>query len=225
MEVDINQSLVNLEKSLQQVDSARSQVERVVNGAGELQKIVSNYLSVLSDLKTEIQNIQALLTEEESRLTNSNKSAVEQLSSKSDEILNIFKTDSEKITGDFEKNSNGCVANLSIQINNLSEHVVKLSELEAAYESAMLLVVELEKQIKKFANDTNVSQYALLKKIDECINSVGNNAKAINSQQSIISSDLQNLQSTLSDKSKLNLITTVAAAIIIAIVIIAMHLV
>ena len=55
MPYDINAALERLEKNLQNLDSAREQVENTVNASNNLKQIVIDYIESITELRSDIQ--------------------------------------------------------------------------------------------------------------------------------------------------------------------------
>lgn len=92
MEDRINKALGQLEKDLQKINSARSQVESTVKASTELQKVVSDYVSSVQALCVGLQAWESELRAREGTVSHEYEDAISRVNSTCTEIINSFST-------------------------------------------------------------------------------------------------------------------------------------
>ena len=91
MPYDINITLERLEHNLQDLDSARKQVENMVKANNELRKIVSEYVESITNLRNEILAWEEQLKQSEVGLSSQVQNAFSTLKESCDTISTRFR--------------------------------------------------------------------------------------------------------------------------------------
>lgn len=93
MAYDINQSLQRLEENLQQLDTARNQVESTVTASNQLQQAVTGYLSAISNFVEEVKGWKRHLTESQEQQANAARLSVGEVQQLCKQVAETFKED------------------------------------------------------------------------------------------------------------------------------------
>lgn len=126
MPYDINITLERLEHNLQDLDSARKQVENMVKANNELRKIVSEYVESITNLRNEILAWEEQLKQSEIGLSSQVQNAFSTLKESCDTISTRFRISTDETVSKFSK-----------QNAILTERVNELNELRKELKSAM----------------------------------------------------------------------------------------
>lgn len=170
MTYDINDALERLEKNLQDLDSARTQVEKTVAASLELQRLVSDYVSSVKTLGDGLQSWDLKLNAHDENLSKEYETAISRVNSSFAEIINTFKTDAEKISSDFKSKTDGSINKLTEQNNILSERVRDLNSVRDEIRKAtneIQVVKESLTQISKDLKDSQDNQDAVLNSLNQ----------------------------------------------------------
>ena len=126
MPYDINTALKRLEKNLQNLDSAREQVENTVNASNNLRQIVRDYIKSITELRSDI-------LEWEKQL----KQSQDNLSSKVQDTFTTLETSCDAISAKLKSSTNETLNKFSKQNIILGERVDELIILRKDLKSAM----------------------------------------------------------------------------------------
>ncbi len=158
MEERINQALDQLEKDLQEITSARNQVESTVKASTALQKVVGEYVLSVKTFCDSLKSWVADLRVRNSDIFNEYKEAIVKVNTTCAEIIESFKTDVEKTSTDFKNNTKSLVEQFTEQNNILSEHVQDLNILKEEILKATAEVQSIKGFLTQLSKDLKESQ-------------------------------------------------------------------
>lgn len=206
--MDINESLIRLENSLQQIDSARKQVEKVVTNAGTLQETVAGYLDVLKGLNGAVSRLKDMIVEQNEQLSQDMAEANTQLNNNSKQIANNFKATASNTASKFATDTNQSLSILQEKIDDITGQISELAQLEQAYESATQTVSQLNEQITTLANEVDESQKqqdtvlaTIERKVDTYNTNVNTNIGTITNLMTQLSGRVNSLQTSTNNIS------------------------
>lgn len=213
MPYDFNTALERLEKNLQDLDSARKQVEKIVKANTDLQSVVSEYVSSVKKLCSGLQAFEVNLRTQGESLSHEYEVAISRVNSTCTEINKSFGVFVEQTTSDFKNKTESIVENFSEQNRILTERVQNLNTLKDEINkttSEIQVIKESLAQIFKELKDSQENQNAVLVNIKQDIsvlNETVRNAEKNISQE--ISQTEQDLSATIKQtNSKIDNITT-----------------
>jgi chromosome segregation ATPase len=158
MEDRINHTLSQLEKDLQEINSARSQVESTVKASTELQNVVSEYVSSVQALCIGLQTWETNLTARGESLSHEYEAAVSRVNSTCTEIINSFGTVVEQTSTDFKSKTYSVIEKFIEQNKNLAGHVGQLKSLHDSLKKATDEVANIKKTLEILSKDLKDSQ-------------------------------------------------------------------
>ena len=189
-------SLAKMEESLNEVESARKQVESTVKASSELQKEVKEYVSAVKALCVRLQSWETDLSVRESSISHEYEAAITQINSTCTEVISSFETGIEKTSKDFKSKTESVIVKFSEQNEKLSE---KVKELVALQEHIKKATEEIESvkgalnEILKELKDSQDEQDATLD--DLKIKVLGLNEKIESSKDTVLQAITQSEQS------------------------------
>lgn len=188
MEDKINQTLAQLEKDLQEINSAKNQVEKTVKASTELMNVVGEYVSSVKALCVCLQAWESELRIREGSLSHEYEEAISRVNSTCTEIISSFGGIVEKTSDDFKSKTSSTLEKFTEQNKILTEHVQDLNALKNEIKKAtseIQTVKESLSQISKDLKESQESQDAVLndlkQKSDEIIGKADGIAEKIKS--------------------------------------------
>lgn len=182
MDERINQALQNIENDLQNIKSAREQVEEVVSDSSKLQEKVAVYVTKVSEISKQLEETLSNISNERTQTIeefNSSFIALKDSCDKytasfgvktkeigsnfeklSDEISSSFQTKSNTIISDFETKSQNATDVIKSEMSNLHDNIAKLNEIEKDLVSSIDVVKTLNDDIEKLMKELDDSQSA-----------------------------------------------------------------
>lgn len=106
MAYDINVALERLEKNLQDISSAKQQVEDTVNASSQLQNVVNNYVASINDVLQETLRLKEEIGKMGNQKVTEIKEAVTAIEANCNTIITEFKKDTSDILADFVSQNN-----------------------------------------------------------------------------------------------------------------------
>ena len=210
MAYDINAALERLEKNLQDLDSARNQVEKAVKASTDLQSVVSEYVSSVKTLCTGLRAWDANLRAHGQSLSHEYESAITRVNSTCTEIINSFSTAVEKSSADFKSKTGSIVEKFTEQNKILTERVQDLNALKEDIKKATTEIQAIKEslsQISKDLRESQGSQDAVLndikQKIDAIPTVISTTAEGINEKLSSLQEKADSISSLLLDVNNL----------------------
>lgn len=147
MPYDINESLERLEQNLQNLDSARRQVENTVNASDELRKVVMEYVDSITKLYHDIQDWENQL-----------KQSQTYLSTQVQDVFATLKTSCVAISERFKSSIEKTIDKYSDLNTVFAEHINELSTLRQEFKIAMSEVTIFKDTLTNLSNVLNESQ-------------------------------------------------------------------
>lgn len=161
MPYDINTALERLEQNLQDLDSARIQVENTVNASNDLRHIVNEYVESITKLYADVQ-------EWEKQLKKSQTSLSEQVQ----DAFIALKKSSETISESFKNSTDNTLSKFTEQNLILTERVNELGTLRQELKTAMSEIVVIKNILTTLTNVLTESQQGQDKALANIIGSV-----------------------------------------------------
>ena len=147
MPYDINTALERLEKNLQNLDSAREQVENTVNASNKLRLIVREYIESITELRSDIQGWEEQLKQSQNGFSTKVQDAFAELKKTCDNISTEFKSSTNETLNEFSQ-----------QNKIFKERVKELITLREVLKSSMSEINTIKENLTKFATDFNRSK-------------------------------------------------------------------
>lgn len=193
MNYDIQTALEQLEQSLQKVDAARKEVDKVVNAYSELQSKTNGFVSGISTVSGNLQQIINSVNNERSiNLTNYQQS-LEKLKNNCDDIVTKTKELLTSCSDDFITESEKGVNSLNEQIIRLKGEIDKTSSLSTEVRNTANVVVGLTSAIDSLQKELGTSQKAQ----DDAIANIDSAQKTMSNQLSDTDSTINNIVASL----------------------------
>lgn len=210
MAYDINAALERLEKNLQDLDSARNQVEQAVKASTDLQSVVSEYVSSVKTLCVGLQAWEASLRAQGESLSRDYEAAIARVNSTCTEIINSFCTVVKQTSTDFKDKTGSIVEKFTEQNKILTERVQELNALKEDIKKATTEIQEIKEslsQISKDLKESQESQDAVLDEIKQKLEAfptiISTTAESINEKLSSLQDKADSISSQLLEVNNL----------------------
>lgn len=151
-------SLAKMEASLNEVESAKKQVESTIEASSELQRVVKEYVSSVKALCLSLQSWGADLRVREGSLSNEYETAIERVNSSCNEIIRYFNTVIEQTSTDFKSKTNDVIDKFIEQNKNLAGQVDQLKSLHGSLKKATDEVLTIKNSLGLLSKDLKDSQ-------------------------------------------------------------------
>ena len=186
MEDRINQALLQLEKDLQSINTAREQVESTVKASAELQKVVGEYVSSVKKLCIGLKSWEGDLSSRGTALSEEFERAISQINTSCSAVIMTFNSSVDKSINEFKSKSESTIEKFTSQNTILTERVQELNKLRDEIKTAtaeMQSIKEGLAQISKDLKDSQDGQDAVLNDIKQPVSEIpriiDNNAQNI----------------------------------------------
>lgn len=205
MEDRINQALLQLEKDLQSINTAREQVESTVKASTELQKVVGEYVSSVKKLCIGLKSWEDDLSSRGAALSGEFERAVSQINTSCIAVVTTFNSSVEKTINEFKSKSEGTIKDFADQNSILTERVLELNKLRDEIKTATAEIQSVKESLAQISKDLKESQDgqdAVLNHIKQTVSEIpgiiNNNANSvierIDSLNQGLSADIASLQ-------------------------------
>ena len=205
MEDRINQALMQLEKDLQSINTAREQVESTVKASTELQKVVGEYVSSVKKLCIGLESWEDDLSSRGAALSGEFERAVSQINTSCTAVITNFNSSVEKTINEFKSKSEGTIKEFADQNAILTERVLELNKLRDEIKTATAEIQSVKESLAQISKDLKESQDgqdAVLNHIKQTVSEIpgiiNNNANSvierIESMNQGLSADIASLQ-------------------------------
>ena len=151
-------SLAKMEASLNEIESARKQVESTIKASSELQREVREYVSAVNALCASLQTWEKDLIAREASLSKEYEKAIERINSSCNEIINSFGKEVKKTSTDFKSKTDSVVEKFTEQNNLLSKHVQDLNILKEEFIKATAEIQSIKDYLTQLSKDLKESQ-------------------------------------------------------------------
>lgn len=149
MEDRINQALSQIERDLQNIKSAREQVESVVSSSVQLKERVGSFVSDVNALSKQVEGlIQSLAEQGKSNIVDFEKS------------LENLKKACATVVSSFEKETTVAASTIKMEINNLHDEVERLEEARNNLVVVTNAIKNLNDDVEKLTTELKESQSA-----------------------------------------------------------------
>lgn len=186
MEDRINQALLQLEKDLQSINTAREQVESTVKASAELQKVVGEYVSSVKKLCIGLKSWEGDLSSRGTALSEEFERAISQINTSCSAVIMTFNSSVDKSINEFKSKSESTIEKFTSQNTILTERVQELNKLRDEIKTAtaeMQSIKEGLAQISKDLKESQEGQDAVLNDIKQTVSEISriidNNAQNI----------------------------------------------
>lgn len=186
MEDRINQALMQLEKDLQSINTAREQVESTVKASSELQKVVGEYVSSVKKLCIGLKSWEDDLSSQGTALSEEFERTVSQINSSCTAVITTFNSSVEKSVNEFKSKSESTIKEFADQNTILTERVQELNKLRDEIKTATAEIQSIKEglaQISKDLKESQDGQDAVLNDIKQTVSEIpriiGSNAQSI----------------------------------------------
>lgn len=200
MEDRINQALLQLEKDLQSINTAREQVESTVKASAELQKVVGEYVSSVKTLCVSLQSWESDLKAREGSLSHEYEEAIGRVNTSCNEIINSFGAEVEKTSTDFKTKTEPVIDRFSEQIGKLEKYVQELNALRDEIKKTTREIDSVKETLTQISKDLKESQ----EQQDEVLNEIKLKGEDIKNQVDAVNSSVGDISEKL-DKIGINL--------------------
>lgn len=197
MEERINKALAQLEKDLQEINSARNQVESTVQASTELQKVVSEYVSSVQALCVGLQAWESELRAREGAISHEYEDAISRVNSTCTEIINSFGTVVKQTSTDFKDKTGSIVEKFTEQNKILTERVQDLNALKEDIKKATTEIQDIKESLSQISKDLKESQ----ENQDAVLNDIKQKLEAIPTVISTTAEGVKEKLSTLQEKA------------------------
>ena len=203
MAYDINAALERLEKNLQDLDSARNQVEKTVKASTDLQSVVGEYVSSVKNLCVGLQAWETNLRTKGESLSYEYEKAISRLNSTCTEIIKSFSTVVEQTSTDFKNNTGSIVEKFTEQNSILTERVQDLSSLKEDIKNATTEIQAIKESLSQISKDLKESQESQDVVLEDIKQDVIGFKEAVTNAASNISQEISHAKQDLLDTQNL----------------------
>ena len=200
-------SLAKMEANLNEVESARKQVESTVKASSELQKEVREYVSAVKALCINLQSWESDLRSREGTLSHEFEEAITRVGSTCADVVRSFEAEVEKTSADFKTKTEPIIERFTEQIGKLDKHVEDLNALKDEIKKAtseIQTVKESLSQISKDLKESQESQDAVLNDIKQKSGEIIGKADGIAEKIESLHGKADNISLQLSQVDSLN---------------------
>ena len=204
---DINSTLERLEKNLEDLDSARQQVEKTIKASTDLQKLVSSYILSVKELCISLKALDTELGSMGKALSEGAQTALLNLEKSCKQVIKDFDDKTKKAIEDFKGKTAEELGKFSGENTKLSESISTLHQLYKSFKESTDIVRSiggslheilmgirecnnsltlLKNQINSFKNENiakiNGAKDETIKKIDASSHTLVNSVKLVESK-------------------------------------------
>ena len=183
---ELLQSLAKLETSLNDVESAKKQVQQTVDAYSALQKQIAEYTNSLDSIKSGVQGIISDLNARKASLGDEARSITASLESKCNQLLEtltsklataneLFSKEGKAISDSFKKNTDEELTKLQQNVQELKECTTSLESLNESIKETLSQISQLKQGIAELKHSLETSQNAqdtLLSSLQSSVNSL-----------------------------------------------------
>lgn len=178
MEERIHQSLLQLENDLKDLNSAREQVEAVVEAHKSLKETVEKYVSILANLQTDSNELLKEITTEYKDNLEKTKLLIKDFGTKCGEIIVSFDEKTTEISAALQTSIDNAVNAFDDKIQKLNSSIESLNELYKSFENSIKTIEETKSTLDRILEELISSQ----KTQDEILNMIKNELHQLASQ-------------------------------------------
>ena len=178
MEERIHQSLLQLENDLKDLNSAREQVEAVVEAHKSLKESVEKYVSILANLQTDSNELLKEITTEYKDNLEKTKLSIKDFGAKCGEIIVSFDEKTTEISATLQTSIDNAVNAFDDKIQKLNLSIESLKELYKSFDNSIITIEETKGTLDKILEELISSQ----KTQDEILNTIKNELHQLTSQ-------------------------------------------
>ncbi len=168
MAYDINVALERLEKNLQNLQSAKEQVESTVSANAELQKIVSGYVASVNSILEETLQLKQEVTTMKSQKIVEIKEAVELVEKLCNDITRSFKNDTKETLRVFDTEN-----------SKLSQAIVELHNFQTKLEKSIEVSSSVDTKLDKTSKEVLILQSTQKENFDTVAQQLEEQMKAL----------------------------------------------
>ena len=158
MEERIHQSLLQLENDLKDVNSAREQVEAVVEAHKSLKETVEKYVSILANLQTDSNELLKEITTEYKDNLEKTKLSIKDFGTKCGEIIVSFDEKTTETTTTFQTSIDNAINTIDDKLQKLNSSIETLKELYESFEKSIKTIEETKSTLDRILEELISSQ-------------------------------------------------------------------
>lgn len=158
MEERINQALAQLESDLQNISSAREQVEKTVGTSKELQEVVAGYVSSLDSLLANVKDwVKEISSFQGSNITGIEKS-IGIIQKNCDKVIEKFSNSTDKTSDNLKQKTEEELSKFESANTKLTSQVDKLAKLDEHLKSATSAIDSVKDKLGEVLKELKDSQ-------------------------------------------------------------------
>lgn len=158
MQDKINQTLIQLEKDLQEISSAREQVESTVEASNKLLQVVEKYISMVHSLSDSLKQWKTSLNEEETSFREELNTTVTNVKRLSGNIIESLGVQLKTISSVFQEQADVTVKKFIEQNSKLEKRVEELSALREQINVTTNKIENVKSSLEHISKDLKESQ-------------------------------------------------------------------
>lgn len=212
MPYDINAALQRLEQNLNDLDSARKQVENAVKASSNLQSVVAEYVSSIETLCVRLKKWDADLNNRENLLPHEVESMISQLTTSCSQIVSTFNNAVEGAASDFKFKSDSLISKFDEQNNKLAERVQEMNTFRdfikkttEEIQSVKEILIQISKDLKESQDSQDAVLIDIKQKVETFPTVVSSIVEGINPQIASIQDKADSIYSLLTQVNSLGI--------------------
>lgn len=162
MAYNINEALERLEKNLNDVSSARQQVEETVASSNALQEIITNYVSSLTSIQTEIQRLVSDLEQYKSLKTSDIESGIVRIKKSCETAITSFDNQIQASSDKFNSKVGDIISLFTQENDRLKEQISNFetikTSLQTSFQETTKNIEALKNDVKKISSGIDLSE-------------------------------------------------------------------
>ena len=205
---DLLQSLAKLEASLNDVESAKKQVQQTVDAYSALQKQIAEYTKSLDSIKSGVHGIISDLNAQKASLGSEAMSITASLESKCNQLLEtltsklaaaneVFSKEGKAISDSFKEKTDAELTKLQQSVQTLKECTTTLESLNTSIKETLSQITQLKQGISELKQSLETSQNAqdtLLSSLQSSVDSLSDKQEQAFSEVAASIDSLKNTQ-------------------------------
>ncbi len=199
MEERINQALVQLENDLQNISSAREQIEKTVGASVELQKAVTEYVTSVRNLCVTLKGREKTLREKEDSLGQDVESAIADIEQTCSTLIATFNANIAQATTLFQTGTEATLGIFADENNKLAEHVKCLDSLRDQTGKATEEIQHLKDTLAQISKDLKESQDEQDKSLNDIQQKVANLPSQVHEEALAVIQNVKTSETTIID--------------------------
>lgn len=181
-------SLALLEQNINEINTAKQQVDSVVKEYGDTHKAIDKAEKTLAKVATNIQVLLDAIKEKSESLSSETTTVADDFKGATVKLVSDTKDQLSKSHKDFQKKVDTCVSELKEVTESLGYSISSLLTLRDEISEAMSSVNLIKNSLNKFSNEMTASQKSQDTQLDTIIKKVDSANEEIENTKSIVAS-------------------------------------